>query len=260
MYRMKSEVMIMSFTARRRITDSIDDTIEAKDINASEINNNFFCPCCNCIFRYRSYASNQKAAHFFKLKSSNHDSECCFPFADSIQGDVSWESANGFDIDLFFKDIVNTDTRIGKGSTYSNNGTANNSTCHLSSVRLLYKFCMHHNNNSQLGNVKVQDVLVARKTAYLYTRYIRGIRLVECKYRRYDSTSKSIFLSYPFSHFCSSYQINIRIDFSSTDLYMSTRYTLFNNPTKTVLILSNWKTENFVAYCTISNKHQIVLI
>lgn len=46
---------------------------------------------------------------------------------------------------------------------------------------------------------RVKDIFVGRKTSFLYTKYCRGIKLIEARQYSYDRRKRLIKFEYPFS-------------------------------------------------------------
>lgn len=252
----------MSFIARKRPNDSIEDAINAKGIKINDANKDFYCLYCNCIYHFRS-GSNKKAAHFFRVPSAQHSDDCHMPFAESIHGDVSWETAEGFTLESFLEEIINSPERSGRNTTGSVGGGTNQSSIqHLSTVRQLYKFCMYHDNNAHINEtLQVKDILVGRKTSYLYSKYVRGIKLIEARLYGYDRDTRILRLYYPYN--ADSYtSCMFKLYVTCTDkTYNKIRKRAWNDrENNTVIVLADWETSNGIASASVSNTNQIAVL
>lgn len=52
---------------------------------------------------------------------------------------------------------------------------------YIHTIRQLYAICIE-NDDDKINGIMVKYILAGRKTSYLYTKYISGIKLVECSY------------------------------------------------------------------------------
>ena len=247
----------MPFIARRFLTDSVEDCIKPEDLAPYEKRNSFFCPGCPCEFLYRSESSNNKAAHFFKHGA--HDSDCWMPVAESIKGETDWHVADGFNINDFYAMISSARTRTGAGPGTAGGGTKNPTEMHLSTLRNLYKFCCYHSNDSLINNgVAIKDILVARKTSYIYTKYLSGIKLVECRYYGYNRNNNLLHFYYPYSAQSkddATFQISVFC--SSTPLFDALLSKVYDED-NIVLLMCDWNMQRGRVRGIISNTHQLV--
>lgn len=248
----------MPFIARRFLTDSVEDCIKPEDLAPYEKRNSFFCPGCSCEFLYRSESSNDKAAHFYR--HGKHEPDCWMPNAESISGNVEWETTEGFNIDRFFASITSAKNRSGNGPGTSGGGTAGTAKKHLSTLRNLYKFCCFHDNESVIyDKVAVKDILVARKTAYLYTSYVKGIHLIEAHYWRYNSNTHTLFFYYPYSaNDANAARFKVAVE-CPEEIFYSLRDQVYGSD-RIILLMCDWTFANNYIHGKLINKHQLIVL
>ncbi|MBE6018504.1 MAG: hypothetical protein E7233_13030 [Lachnospiraceae bacterium] len=248
----------MSFIARRFATDSVEHCIKPEDLSSSERKNQFYCPGCPCVFLYRSESSNEKAAHFYR--HGHHYPGCWMPYAESISGDTEWDVAKDFRIEDFYSSIISSKKRSGGGPGTAGGGSSGVTRKRLSTLRNLYKFCCYHDNDSILhDNVTVKDVLVARKTSYLYTTYVKGIRLIEARYWRYDPEAHNLFFLYPYSAKVAG-EARFKIDIKCPkELFPRLRDRVYSTDS-VVLLMCDWTFSSGCIHGTLSNAHQLVVL
>ena len=100
-----------------------------------------------------------------------------------------------------------------------------------------------------INGIMVKYILAGRKTFYLYTKYISGIKLVECSYYSYDSEKNFIRFRFPYegNHFM------LLVYFETKDLFKEMRKQLYEYK-QPVLIYASWNNNQ----TTIKTKTQIV--
>lgn len=251
----------MSFIARRSKYDPIESAVNASEIvSVADKNRDYYCPGCSCLFRYRSEASNDRPAHFFKYGKS-HEASCWVPYAESVSGDVTMVDLKDFSLNHFYQAILSSKERNGEGAGTARERKQTTVQLRLTTIRNLYKFCCYYPNHFQICNgIQVKDVFVGQKTAYLYTNYVRGIRLIECKYHCYDSKTNSIYFKYPFSQREDrTTALGVRVHFDSDDLYRHVRNRVFGQ-TAPVLLFADWNMQDGYVCGEIKTNQQIVLL
>lgn len=92
-----------------------------------------------------------------------------------------------------------------------------------------------NDDDEEINNTKVKEIFAGRKTSYLYTKYISGIKLVECSYHSYDAKSNEIRFRFPYA----GNNFIIFIHFNSTELFKNFKNQLYDyeNP---ILIYAKW--------------------
>lgn len=244
----------MSFFARKSKTDPIENAISAdKIMTPAERERDYYCPGCSCVFRYRAASSNERAAHFFR--HGTHDPNCWMPLADSINGQIDMNLPKGFSLEHLYFSVTHSKNRSGKGVGTAGGGTKAVTQIKLNTLRNLYKFCCYHDNNYAVGDgLKVKDIFVGKKTSYLYTKYVKGIHLVECQCHYYKRETQSIFFQYPFGK---SPALKIQIHFNDESIFCLKVKQLFRQKAP-VLIFADWEMRGSYVYAEIFTTRQIV--
>lgn len=231
--------------------------IDAIDVTAAEQHDLFYCPCptCECRFGIRSINSNKRKPTFFKLPSSNHSASCFVPYVKSEDGDNTTYDADDFEPQVLLDKILQSKNN-SSDKTVANSGASSHfpkddETKPIKTIRQLYNICASNNPNMDLNNgLKVKDIFAGRNTSFLYTQYISGLKLVECKFiNRYDNEKQLLFFSYPYGE----NTIILKVSIKNKNDYFSAKRLLwdFNRP---VIIYANWNNST----CDIYNSKQLV--
>ncbi|MBR6402028.1 MAG: hypothetical protein IKS48_01430 [Eubacterium sp.] len=186
------------------------------------------------------------------------------PYIEGISGEVTPEDARNFTLEGFYEGVISSKERELHNNSSENKGDKDkkpvSSTMHLNTIRNLYKFCILQDNNYKVvDELKVKDILVSRKTAFYYSRFAFGKRLVEAQYSGYSD--KTIFLNYPFGKEQSLF--TVVLNFDDEALFRKTKNKTYGNE-KPILVFSKWsyKESNGRIYVRtkIINTHQVVAL
>ena len=233
--------------------------ILASDIDSEkERNRIYYCPGCNARFKYKAQSSNLKEAHFFKLPSESHDPDCWVQYIESTKGTFSASSTAGFSCASFYDLLTKPRKRTAATPKTSNdsNGTSSN-TLRLDSIRNLYKFCLIHPDRVIINEgVSVRDVFVGKKTAYFYTTFVSGYKLIEAEYYRYKREELTIYFTFPYKQ-AKSFDIAVKIQTES--LFNTLVKRIYKN-TKPVLLYSKWSTRGSDICGEVVNLHQVLAL
>lgn len=233
--------------------------ILASDIDSEkERDQIYYCPGCHARFKYKAQSSNLKEAHFFKLPSESHDPDCWVQYIESTKGTFSVSSTAGFSCASFY-DLL---TKPGKRNSVApklNNGDSRMSTntLRLNSIRNLYTFCLMHPDLTMINEaVSVRDVFVGKKTAYFYTTFVSGYKLIEAEYYRYKKEKLTIYFTFPYKQ-AKTFDIAVKIPDEA--LFKTIVKRVFNN-TKPILLYSMWSTRGSYIYGEVVNLHQVLAL
>lgn len=113
--------------------------------------------------------------------------------------------------------------------------TIKKETSYIHTVRELFAVCLMNDNDDEINGVKIKDIFAGRKTSYLYTKFISGIRLVECSYNSYDPGTQKIRFKFPYN----GNNFIIDIHFDSTELFKECNKKLYNYK-QPILIYAEW--------------------
>ena len=101
------------------------------------------------------------------------DDEFVFVIKDEVWTDEECQAMkrNPLTLDFVYKyDISSTEIKKEK--------------IRIHTIRQLYSVCVMNDDDEEINNTKVKEIFAGRKTSYLYTKYISGIKLVECSYQK----------------------------------------------------------------------------
>lgn len=215
----------------------------AEDIQPNEQNDTFYCQNvkCNCEFIVVAFNSNKVRTHFAKKPSSEHIEGCWNNMNLQESGCKDDYDTSDFSPDGLLNIIKNAkdkkaDSIVGKTiSPKISPTTSKNEILYIRTIRQLYSVCLMNDSNDEINGIKIKEIFAGRKTSYLYTQYISGIKLVECSYHSYDSKTNEIKFRFPYA----GNNFIIYIHFDSTELFIKLRRELYNYE-QPILIYAEW--------------------
>lgn len=229
----------------------------AKDIQPDEQKNIFYCQNirCNCKFTVSALNSSRVRTHFVKLPSSEHIVGCWNNVNLSDSGDKDDYDTSDFSPLSLLSSIQKVeDKKVSdeKRKTFSHEVSGNTTgkqTLHIHTIRQLYSVCMMNDEEEEINGIKIKEIFAGQKTSYLYTKYISGIKLVECSYYCYDTKRNEIKFQFPYTE--NSFRVSICFD--SIELFKKLRRQLFDY-TRPILIYAEWNNNQ----AKITSQKQIV--
>ncbi|MBR1373798.1 hypothetical protein IJ556_05040 [bacterium] len=239
------------------LTDN-DTFIKAEDVTANEQNNNFYCPCriCRCRFGFRNINSNKRRNSFFKLPSSSHVEACFVPYIKSEEGGLKEYETSSLSLEGLLKEMESLShgtnkTHVDVDKSLKPVDKHTGDLKQISTIRQLYNICAANSPDTELKKgVKIKDVFDGKNTAFLYTNYISGIKLVECQFEnRYDLNTQTLYFKYPHNGDA----LMLPVSFVEKDLFFKTKNQLWNfkHP---VVIYAKWTNSG----CQIKSRRQLI--
>ena len=236
--------------------------MKAVDIlTPEERNADYYCPGCRCVFRYRAQSSNNKPPHFFRPRSQEHEPTCWMPTGAGVSGEIFDYDFSGFSAQGLLDSIKNSGSHNAANRLTERVERGENGLHRIkpTTIRQLFRICCENPDDTVLPDgTKILDLLCSRKTAYFYTKYCSGIKLVEARFYRYDSKKRMIYFSFPYTRekkrnpaFWVVVEIALHLDF-----YKIIK-ALYNqrNP---VLLFSDWSCFGERIFTVVDNQKQIV--
>lgn len=229
----------------------------AENITSKEQNNTFYCqnPKCNCEFTVSALNSNKIRTHFVKKPSSTHIEGCWNDISIKESGNKNDYDTSNFSPNELLSIITNindkitnnTDKKENHSKTLSN--SSKDETLYIHTVRELFAVCLMNDSDDKINGIPIKNIFAGRKTSFLYTQYITGIKLVECSYYSYDNDTKRIKFSFPYNE----NNFFVDIHFDSEELFKICRKEVYGYP-QPILIYAEWNYN----YAEITSKKQIV--
>ena len=108
-------------------------------------------------------------------------------------------------------------------------------TQYIHTIRQLYSVCIMNDDDEEINGTIIKNIFAGRKTSYLYTKYISGIKLVECSYHSYDTEANKIKFRFPYK----GNNFIIDIHFDSTKLFREYNEKLYGYK-QPILIYAEW--------------------
>lgn len=231
----------------------------AKDVLPKEQEHIYYCQNknCDCQFKISAINSNKMRAHFVKLQSSNHIAGCWNDISLSTSGDKDdYDTSDFSPLSLLhnLQKVKDAKPFIEKGKISKPDEPDIPTTKEISyihTIRQLYSVCIMNDDDEEINGVKIKQLFAGRKTSYLYTKYVSGIKLVECSYYKYDSKDNSISFRFPYA----SNQFLVTVYFDSTELFKKIRKQLYKYE-RPILIYAEWDNNR----AKITSRQQIILL
>lgn len=249
------------FYASRSEDKNVDDFVNAEDVLANEQNDVFYCPCadCRCIVKFRSINSNKRRSHFYKPESSTHSEKCGIPYFKNESGNRYDYDTNSLSLEKLLSGIENSRQAATKVHTSpnandingANNGNSSEKFKPITTIRQLYKICVLNSPDTVIKeNLRVKDIFAGRSTSFLYSKYISGIKLVECSFgNRYDNQKGILYFKYPFN----GNQIALTVTIEDRNLFYKIRNEIWDYKYP-IIIFAKWDNSS----CKITNNKQII--
>lgn len=230
---------------------------KAKDVRPEEQNNIFYCQNikCDCKFTVSALNSSKIRTHFTKLPSSEHIVGCWNNVNLSDSGNKGDYDTSDFSPLALLNNVQKAKDKKPSGKTgkTTNHETSSTPTekeiLYIHTIRQLYSVCVMNDENEEINGTTIKEIFAGRKTSYLYTKYISGIKLVECSYHSYDSKNKKIRFRFPYA----GNNFIISVHFNSTELFKKLKNQLYQYA-QPILIYAEWNNN----YAEIASQKQIV--
>jgi hypothetical protein len=257
--------------------DEHGNEITAISAPANHTKRTFYCPNpeCPATLQYISPTHKDKAVKspspYFRNTDSRYKHISGCPYFSSIPANLNKLTTNGFDLNLFI-DRLSVSSGLKKGSTqkkFKKDFTDVTKTHLIRTLRELYDFCTHHALDYIVyGKTTVNEILLSARNAVMYRIYIKGYRIIECKYHNYSTENLSIYFQYPASATQKPVH-RIQAKFNNADLYYKFQKKLYSedNTKPVVCIAGDWhysikSSQGIAEYatCLISSASQIIVV
>lgn len=215
----------------------------AEDIAPNEQNDTFYCQNtrCNCEFSVSALNSNKVRTHFVKKPSSQHVEGCWNDINLKESGSKNDYDTSDFSPNGLLNIIKNANDKktndIVKKTVFPKTSPIEHKKemLYIHTVRELFAVCLMNDIDDEINEIKIKEIFAGRKTSHLYTKYISGIKLVECLYHSYDTESNKIKFRFPYN----GNNFMIDIHFESIELFKEYNKKLYNY-NQPILIYAEW--------------------
>lgn len=253
----------MSLYAYRNLDKT--DEINIDDLYNEPADKIYYCPDQDCpawlksVMRY-----GVKKPYFRALPSHPHRKNC--PYTKNNADFVSQYDENLFDFHRILNRIMTDSSSNKLHGAYAKVPTHLNSTPSASktpkTICELYTLLKQLSPSSNYGEMPVSHMLFDERSAYLYTKYVQGEKLIECypSKKYYDEQKGEFYLeSKPEKN-----RFNLVLSCKDKKIFRQIRDYLFNNNDRSFVIAANWRTVHEAKHPTakslINSKKQIYLI
>ena len=250
----------MSFCARRRITD--EKPVGIDKITAKELSYIFYCPnkLCTCKFTARSLNSNKKSAHFGKIRTSEHIPGCWGDNEHIQGGRLSDYELKDFTMESFYLSLgkkaratEDITPKKRKKKEEESDGGEPKSKLYIHTIRQLYTICIKNPLDEEINGIRIKDIFAGERTAFIYKKYISGLKLVECSYLGYKTEKNLVFYKFPVgSERGKGFVLRVHVPDA---YYKKIRHDSYYHTGK-ILIFANWNNSN----CQLRTDRDIVFL
>lgn len=228
----------------------------AKYCNANDIGKDFYCPDpdCNGVVHLCAYNSNHVNNYF---KGNNHSNNCSF-----YKNNVNYRIENFNTLDFSPSNLLshiqqptnnkNKNNSNGKAKKTKLNVKKTNKYIH--SIKSLYYLAINYPIDKEINGYRISDLVCYNKTSHIYIKYIKGLKLIVCKFHRYDSINKCIYFNYHSKQNI----IKIKACFNDVKMYTDIKNRIYGYKGN-VLLFANWSIDSNYTYATITTAKQITV-
>jgi len=118
----------------------------------------------------------------------------------------------------------------------------------------LYYLAINYPIDKEINGYRISDLVCYNKTSHIYIKYIKGLKLIVCKFHRYDSINKCIYFNYHSKQNI----IKIKACFNDVKMYTDIKNRIYGYKGN-VLLFANRSIDNNYTYATITTAKQITV-
>lgn len=233
----------------------------AKDAHKEDKDTKFYCPNPDCKAHMFICGLDGSSSAYFRAthKENSHIKGCDFGSSNNFKPGDHDELA--FDFEKAIESMLIPSKSVKKADTPNPHKTGTPTKKPLRTIRQIYDMCKSYRCSDTYNNVKIGQMLLDNRSAYMYPKGVFGYRLIEAKVKPgyfYDNNDKTITLCTPIK--TKQYQLQLR--FTERALFVKMRDKLFNNKNKIILVSGDWKpSKTFnIFYTTITSTKQYHVI
>ena len=220
----------------------------------------YFCPNKNCSAKMTLKSYDGKKKHYFAaLEKFPHIENCRFKVKNFKFEDFN---ESNFSIEKIFNRISQSENEI-KININTNIKDKNNNTSEekvldtIKTLNQLYFMCLSLDVNDKYNDIKIWKILLDDRSESFYVNGIyNGIRLIKCKYKRYNREEKKIYLK-TYGDF------DVAIYIKSDTLFKNIKDLMFNNSKLNKLeyvILGNWEKQGKYMVAEVNSEKQYKML
>ena len=118
----------------------------------------------------------------------------------------------------------------------------------------MYYLAINYSIDKEINGYRISDLVCYNKTSHIYTKYIKGLKLIVCKFHRYDSINKCIYFNYHSKQNI----IKIKACFNDVKMYTDIKNRIYGYKGN-ILLFANWSIDSNYTYATITTAKQITV-
>ena len=219
------------------------DLIQAKDLYDEPPGRTYYCPDSDCSAQLtRVFLKGINTAYFRALPRHPHRESC--PFAKNTAGPEERYDEGRFDFRRIILGIMSATERSQPRANHESSNLPAKSDAARAEIRVphtihqLYELLKALPPQSTYGGNRVADMLFDDRSAHLYTQFVSGDKLIECRPCRkfYDPEKQEFYLeSLPEKN---RYRLVLTCPNSNT--FARTREFLYNHRDYSLVVAGNW--------------------
>lgn len=235
--------------------------IFAKDSIKENKDTRFYCPNPNC--DAHMYICNVKgvSSAYFSANHKNYPHAYNCPFGVSNNFKVDDYDEKLFNFESALEALTFSEKQVTREiKTTNDHGVGGSRRKLLRTIRQIYDMCKSFDINDTYNEIKIGQMIVDDRSAYMYPKGVFGYKIIEGKVKMYfyDPQKLEIKILAPIG----SERYSFILRFSDEKLFKDIKNIIFNNREKIIVVSGEWKsTDQYNYFFTkIINKKQIAII
>lgn len=212
--------------------------ITAEEARVSGGGGVYFCPGKDCTARLSLVRKNGLSSVFFRSLKTFPHIPCCEFSSDGSYNIEDYET-DSFDIDEFEKNLYMDSTAKSPSTPKKTHSDSENPAKnakykqHIRTIRQLYNIFKGMGLDDHINDISRKEILCDDKSKFLYTKYLSGFKLIECKFSRYDNDKLILKVFYQGGNDAKFF---IDLAFDNKDLYYKAKNDVFNNRENVIVV------------------------
>lgn len=232
----------------------------AKDATKENRSTRFYCPNPACDARMYICGVDGVSAAYFSAnrKEYHHVSKCPFGSSNGFKPDEHDE--NAFDFESALEALTSPIKPVSRKEKPGIHGTGAPRNKPLRTIRQIYDMCKSFDSVDTYNGVRIGQMIIDDRSAYMYPKGVFGYRLIEGQVSRYfyDSEKLEINILAPITN--RKYSFVLR--FAEKKLFQHIKTGIYENQDKIIVIAGKWSsTGKFnMFYTDIISEKQIAIV
>lgn len=235
------------------------DIVFARYLTKRDKGIKYFCPNEKCNAKMFLWSLEGESKPFFRSYGKPGHIEHC-PYGSENEYNPEKSEEEGFDSVNAIKDMM--ELELIKKVTKPKNEIFGKETSEKEiiphTIKQIYDMCKFYDCNEEFNHQRIGQILVDKRSIYMYPKGVFGFRLIEAKCKKQLYKDKSIFLISSLSG--DEYEFELR--FTNDLLFREIRDLLFANQDKVIVVAGKWEKSGVYNrfFTQFNNKKQIKIL